>query len=204
MTDFFYNFISTLAVKLGCGGIFLLLSAISLLCFIICFLLILFRYGYGPLKRAWFYSAILCLLCVQGAFSYFFNDGIVFLLLLLATQLILVTPVILLPQRKIKCKKEQIDFVRDLDFKFKNQTEEIKPINQTVINKPQGEIDFSHVLGVIAKLEYYPLTSTEKKQVKDLTEVIRQAQNGKCEKETKIKINDGLSFLLKIMAKHGV
>ena len=152
----------------------------------------------------WFYSVAFFSICVQGAFIPIFDYGVVFLLLLLAINALLITPVMLIPERKVKYKKEQIDFARGLDFKFKNQAVEEETFNQTVVEKTDGEIDFSHVLGVIAKLEYYPLTTTEKKQVKELSEVIRQAQCGKNDKETKIRINDGLSFLLKIMAKHGV
>ena len=194
MTDYFYNFIILIANALGAGGIFLLLLSLDLICFTICILRVFLGYGYGARKRAWFYSVAFFSVCVQGAFIHIFDYGVVFLLLLVAISVLLITPVIVIPVRKIKCKKEQIDFARELDFKFKSQVEEQDTINQTVIEKSDADIDFSHVLGVIAKLEYYPLTTTEKKQVKDLTEVIRLSQSGKRDKETKIKITKSTSL----------
>lgn len=70
--------------------------------------------------------------------------------------------------------------------------------------KLQPEIDFSHVKNVINRLEYFPLSQTEKKQVCQLENLIIQYENQEITKDAKSKINDGLGALLKIMAKHGV
>ena len=66
------------------------------------------------------------------------------------------------------------------------------------------DLDFSHVKNVLLKLNYYPLTPNDRKQVKDLEYALITAENGDLNYELKEKINDGLGVLLKIMSKYGV
>ena len=68
----------------------------------------------------------------------------------------------------------------------------------------KSELDFTHVKNVMEKMEYYKLSPTDKKQIKDLESAVYCAENGVFNQEIKNRINDGLGALLKIMAKHGV
>ena len=80
-------------------------------------------------------------------------------------------------------------------------------VNQTPIREKsaeKSEIDFSHVGGILERLDYFPLSVSDKKQVTTLRANLMDAQNGKNDFETKRRINDGLSDLLKIMSKYGV
>lgn len=66
------------------------------------------------------------------------------------------------------------------------------------------EVDFSHVKNVMARLEYYKLNPSDKRQVNDLEAAILRAENGVYDGDVRNKINTGLGALLKIMAKYGV
>lgn len=70
--------------------------------------------------------------------------------------------------------------------------------------EPVKEVDFLHVKNVLDRLEYFNLTQTEKKQVKNLKESVYIAEREGITKENRQKINDGLSDLLKIMSRYGV
>ncbi len=66
------------------------------------------------------------------------------------------------------------------------------------------EIDFSHIKGILAKLEYYPLKEQDKKSAKELEKAILEAEQNGLDKTLKQNINEGLGALLKIMAKYAV
>jgi hypothetical protein len=61
--------------------------------------------------------------------------------------------------------------------------------------------DFSHVKNIIERLNAFPLTTMDKKQIKDLENAIILIENGQQED---YGINDELGALLKMMAKYGV
>ncbi len=66
-----------------------------------------------------------------------------------------------------------------------------------------ADLDFSHVKNVIARLNYYNLSQSDRKQVKDLENAILLAESNQISPDLKVKINDGLGMLLKIMSKYG-
>ena len=66
------------------------------------------------------------------------------------------------------------------------------------------EVDFSHVKSVMDRLSSVALLPSDKKQIKELESVVRTAEATGVDGALKSKINDGLSALLKIMAKYGV
>ena len=66
------------------------------------------------------------------------------------------------------------------------------------------DVDFTHVKKVLERLSYVSLSPTDKRQVKELETAICAAECGQADNLNKAKINDGLSALLKIMAKYGI
>ena len=70
-------------------------------------------------------------------------------------------------------------------------------------NNNADELNFSHVKNVISRLEYFNLTPTDLRQVRELELNLLQAERGERDDELRIKINTGLSALLKIMSKYG-
>ena len=124
----------------------------------------------------------------------------------------------MLPARKERAKIQPLQLARSLDMQYKSQrpnkvetlpiinevkeaVEIIKPAPEQ--NEKQPEIDFSHVLGVIKRLEYYNLSQTDKRQVGELEKALLTAKQTGDYKNDKQKINDGLGMLLKIMSKYG-
>ena len=109
---------------------------------------------------------------------------------------------------------EQKEFTRYIDQQIKNPEQPtLKPILDKIIlnknpieqvKKELPEVDFSHVGGILERLEYFPLSATDKKQVNSLRATLLQAQNGQSDFEVKLRLNDGLSDLLKIMSKYNV
>ena len=81
--------------------------------------------------------------------------------------------------------------------------ENIKPCVNTH-KKGDDAIDYTHVKNVIERLEYFPLTPFDKRQVKELELNVRLAESGENLPDLKNKVNDGLGALLKIMSKYGV
>ncbi len=77
-------------------------------------------------------------------------------------------------------------------------------LNQKSLDQNNQEIDFSHIKGILTKLEYYPLKEQDKKSAKDLEKAILEAEENGMDKALKQTINDGLGALLKIMAKYAV
>ncbi len=69
---------------------------------------------------------------------------------------------------------------------------------------PLDDLDFSHVKNIMARLDYYSLNPTEKRQVDHLKSLVGDAERGVFAKDLKGDINDGLGSLLKIMSKYGV
>ena len=65
-------------------------------------------------------------------------------------------------------------------------------------------LDFTHVKNVLSRLDYYSLSPSDKRQVKELEVTLAQAETGEFLDEIKEKLNDGLGSLLKIMAKYGI
>ena len=79
----------------------------------------------------------------------------------------------------------------------------IKP-REAVTRDKMGEMDYSHVKNILERLEFYPLTQADKKQVRELEVSLLEAEKGNGDIEVKTRINDGLGDLLKIMSKYGV
>ncbi len=66
------------------------------------------------------------------------------------------------------------------------------------------EIDFSHIKGILNRLEYYPLKEQDKKSASELEKAILYAEENGLDNRLKQTINEGLGALLKIMAKYAV
>ena len=92
-----------------------------------------------------------------------------------------------------KAKNTQIPPVQNVEKVQKTKEKERVPVKSTP--------DFSHVKNIIERLNAFPLTTMDKKQIKDLENAIILIENGQQED---YGINDELGALLKMMAKYGV
>lgn len=103
----------------------------------------------------------------------------------------------------ITYKKDDVDCVNNLPNN--NVAKQIlKAVTQVEKPSSPDTPDFTHVKNVIERLNYFPLTPSDKKQVNELQITIERAELGEEFPDLKNKINDGLSSLLKIMSKYGV
>ena len=139
-------------------------------------------------------------------------------LLLFCTIILFFVVLFNLPKRKFIPTQTQLSLARKIDEKVKvdaiekssleNQvdfsSEPVKITTKPVTEGSLPEIDFSHVKNVIKRLEYYNLTAVDKRQVSQLENAIRSAENGASDLKTKEGVNEGLGILLKIMSKYGV
>lgn len=179
-------------------GVFTVISATQIILFCIVLMLMLIKNEYGIKCRVWYFSLSFSLLLIQLGFTSIFNNGIGFLCFFCAIQSIFIPPAIFIKERKRVYKKEHIDLAKSIISKKEEQVI-IKP---TEVDR--GEIDFTHLKSLLERLEFYPLSQAEKRQVKELSALVYTAENTVLTQSLKIKINDLLTFLLKIMAKYGI
>lgn len=93
----------------------------------------------------------------------------------------------------------------NVEYKEQSSIRDNELNQQTKTKKKNGnDIDFTHVKNVISRLDFYGLSSTEKKTVLDLERAINYAETEGPNEQIRVKINDGLGALLKIMSKYGV
>ena len=104
-----------------------------------------------------------------------------------------------IPTRNFFDDEIEQDYVVD-DLDFNSCTNDSQTQNKTCAK----DVDFSHVKSVMERLSSVALLPSDKKQLLDLENVVRTAETTGLDGALKNKINDGLSALLKIMAKYGV
>ncbi len=201
------------------GWIFLISVVLALSLFLSALLLSLLKTYYGIKKRAWFFPSALAVLAIELAFLSLENE-LELAYLSLGITLILSTVILLLPVKGLKIKDSDRELARfiddsvkkaqaddvdlsDIQSSFNAQPDEL-PVRPNGDDAGKFELDFQHVKRVLQKLEYYPLTPSDKKTMRELEESIYQAESQGLTSIIKGKINDGLGALLKIMSKYGV
>ena len=108
-------------------------------------------------------------------------------------------------QEDFSPKNDSQSFFDDENVKEQNLIESSSAVKLKKAKKERNkEIDFSHVKNVIARLDFYALSTNDKKTVSDLERAIAYAEREGTDEQMRAKINDGLGALLKIMSKHGV
>ncbi|MBO5928277.1 MAG: hypothetical protein J6Q32_05450 [Clostridia bacterium] len=116
----------------------------------------------------------------------------------------------LIVSKKRTLKKEEKELINFIDkemakgLKVERLEEKENLLEKEKQAKESVSIDFSHVKGVIKRLEFYPLSVQEKKQVKELEKEIFLAESQGSKSSNLGNLNDYLTILLKIMAKYGV
>ena len=226
---FVKNFIGKITLELALvGGLLLIaIGGVTLVA------LTLSKRNYTVKNRLWFlvYSAsiILCFIgcmVVKKTFS-----GYLFVVF---GEVVFWLAFLLFMPPKSACKKEEKELVRFIDSELKragiNQEEnqfdqqdfneyskendletptpsKVKSILQSAEPKNSEKEDspnFSHVKKIIEKLGFFPLTPSDKRQVKELEITIKRIEDGEDGAFIKNKANDALGALLKIMSKYGV
>lgn len=195
-------------------------------------LITFFSTEYKRKNRVWFCLLGSASVLFQVGLCLLSEKGKGYPLILCALVLLYCIPVFFVSNKKRKMKKEQLELVQFIDesikrsafqdaekppfnttdaYSFCNQQTRVDNKNLSVIknqptqNQPrQDQPDFTHVSNVIERLNAFPLTPNDKKQVKELEFNIRALKTQGNSQGLKSKINDGLGALLKIMSKYGV
>ncbi len=184
-----------------------------------CIVLSLFKFQLKKALRIFYFLVLTGISLISLASSLAFNTAPFRSLLILGGGLIAISPMSFACER-VKDAKE---LVRQIDREISSQgvestaisVENVKPkqadkvtkiaLSQKIEEKPKkNELDFSHVKNILERLDYYSLSTGDKKTVNDLENSLTLAEKGDCTSENKTRINDGLGALLKIMSKYGV
>lgn len=199
----------------GGAAFFALTAGATAVGFFICLFLSVFKCGYGLKKRLWFLIllSIFCALLRTRALTTGEKD---LSPLLSCFGLILFLPVYFIRVKAPKDKADNLsarEFVRILDGKIKRADDSEKTqadfraeVLKADVKPPvaSDKPDFSHVKNVLQRLEPAALSCADRRQIRELELSICEAENGGYSEETRVKINEGLGNLLKIMARHGV
>ncbi|MCQ2387521.1 MAG: hypothetical protein MJ066_03640 [Clostridia bacterium] len=156
-------------------------------------------------KRVWFVFFSLGIIIMQVAENLKVVKEPSFTIFLSGVSVFFTAIIMTIPKRENKITTEQREFIKRIDDKkAKEERLVCKEIKEDSIKENEkSEIQFSHVKSIIERLDNLGLNNSDKKTIHDLKLNISEAESGNKGRETKEKINDGLSALLKIMAKYG-
>lgn len=215
--------IKSILYSLGADGVFIALLAVAIVAFVVNLLLAIFVVGYGVIKRLWQPIVSLFCVCIQGGFCACLEIGYGLTFVLAGLCALLTIPLLVVREKNFVVDDKQKEFVRFIDNEIESTLpEKTKPLTQAETNSTlisdnreiEGKVqektssdfdlDFEHVKNVIARLDYFGLKESDKRQVKELENALLSAEKGEFNLDVKSRINDGLGALLKIMSKYGV
>lgn len=210
------NYLVTLLNEVGYKTLVIILAIMVFAIFIVALILAVFKRGYGIKKRAWYLFFTLGVIFALCSITAIMQKDYGVVWAFVSACAFSFVPLIAVREKKIKIKDSHRNFVKFLDNQIKN-VEPVKPPERQVVERIKTErveeekssvsnfhLDFKHVKSVIERLEYYGLSTADKKVVCDLQTAIEKAEDGDFCLDIKNRINDGLGALLKIMAKYGV
>lgn len=228
MTRVVFSFIKRIHDAISVQQAFVVFVALVVSGFVLGLVLLVLVNDYARKNRVWFVFLSGALVLFQTAWCVHLKASSVYAICLAGVCLVLFIPTFAPSGKRRKLKKEEKELVRFLQDKISNASEnqtrgepsliekqlkasdeqpfmvdklQVKPLTQTIQELPP---DFTHVKNVLERLNYFPLTPTEKKQARELEITVQRIENGENSTELKNRVNDGLGALLKIMAKHGV
>ncbi len=195
--------------------------AVLAIAFIPALILSVVKVGYNRKRRLWYLAFSTCMLVAFAGFNLLAKESVGVFAIGLAICGLLNAIVFCLPTKSQENEDAPRELIRLIDREIQgNREEELGertskiPKHEKVhereleIKGEEGErkyeLDFSHVKSVIDRLEFFPLTASDKRQVKELENAVYCAEHGEFTKENKERINEGLGALLKIMSKYGI
>lgn len=222
MNGLFYGLINKVYDSLGADGLFVVSISILLVAFLLTIFLFVRRSAKSEINRSWFVFICLGLTLIELGIELIFG-GFGYSIVTLGVSFIFSSVILYMPKKENKFTIEQLDFARKISkrvddndkrdnlFKENTESKEREVVTIRTQEKPivensdcNKELDFSHVKNVLKRMEYYSISQSDKRQVKDLETALYQAENGEMTESIKVKINDGLGALLKIMSKYGI
>ncbi len=212
MSAILYNLLQSVLSSLDGGWIFIIALGLIFILFILALLLSCLKPLYSLAKRAWFFFSCSAISLLELTFLKL-SSQIELFYLTISLALIFSGIIFILPTKRLKVKDSERNLAKLID----QSVRELEPIKEKTVEKivcqptreneqeiNKFELDFQHVKLVLQKLEYYPLSASDKKIAQELEQNIEDAQRYGFSTAVKSKINDGLGALLKIMSKYGV
>lgn len=195
--------------------------ALLTIAFIPAIILSVVKVNYNRKKRLWYLAFSTCALVAFAGFNLLAKESVGVFAIAVAICGLLNAIVFCLPAKRGEKEDAPRELIRLIDREIHGEREDEKEelpfkitkhekINEREFEREieQGagkyELDFSHVKSVISRMDFFPLTASDKRQVKELENAVYCAEHGEFTKENKERINEGLGALLKIMSKYGI
>ena len=195
--------------------------ALLTIAFIPAIILSVVKVNYNRKKRLWYLAFSTCVLVAFAGFNLLAKESVGVFAIAVAICGLLNAIVFCLPTKRGEKEDAPRELIRLIDREIQGEREDEKEelpfkitkhekVNERELEREieQGagkyELDFSHVKSVISRMEFFPLTASDKRQVKELENAVYCAEHGEFTKENKERINEGLGALLKIMSKYGI
>ncbi len=225
--SFFYN----VNLLLKESGIFIVFICIETIMFVINLILSLTKKEYSLTSRLYFLSVIIAVFILHLAVSLFLEYNAFLLFVNLSFLLLITMPMLTVKKRVKVCTEKHRELARFFEKKAKDEQKNNNEQQFGITPKSFGEVikskeeerleealphknnddkqsdyglDFSHVKNVIARLDYFGISQTDKRQVRELESALLRAEKGEQGEDVKREINDGLGAILKIMSKYGI
>lgn len=217
MGELFLFSLTDLSKVLNGELVFLICFIAVFLLTILCVVFSLSKKDYFLRQRLWIIFSFVSISLIDFWVEKYIIGQIKFLILLIALEILSLSICLFIRkqekgfsnEKKIlanflsKCATQQNYDSYNQNVGTEIRSEVIKAQPETQGNLKE-EIDFSHVKGVLKKLEYYPLKEQDKKSAKELENAILDAEQNGLDQRLKQTINDGLGALLKLMSKYAI
>ncbi|MBQ7348629.1 MAG: hypothetical protein IJW47_01400 [Clostridia bacterium] len=221
MTERFYFMVNDIFLALGEGWVFFILLCVLTAAFLAALIFSVVVKGYRIKDRAWFFLSAAGLYFLHSGLSEIcsknkgYSTAILFFVAVYSGVIICI-------RVKSKSDEKERELAKLIDDCVKEQDEPLKEDNELLLEEqsfperinvqpetPQKltkktEVDFGHVKSVMERLELCTLSASDKKALSDLKTAVYTAETVGVNLSVKEKINDGLSALLRIMAKYGI
>ncbi len=203
--NFFYN-LSAFDFEIA----FIILASVCLVVLLVDILLSIFLSNFTLFKRSFYLVTIVAVYAFSKAM--FMAKGYVITAeILFSASLLLGLPLLFI---RVKSENEcslnklidraiETEQIDDREYNVE-RLECTEKIEEKANEDSKNDIDFTHVKGILERLNYYPLSSSDKNKMRELEAILLKAERGEREENYKLKINEGLGELLKIMSRYGV
>ena len=175
--------------------------------FVLFALLSIFKTNFGILKRLSIFSIIIGVFLLENAlFSRQMNlsnhHNFTLGLYLVLSVLFILLPI---KKRVATDDTSQLNKLIDYEINKRDDLDEVydssRRVNAENTNK---NINIGHIKAIIEKLNFYPLSVSDKSEVRKLEALLITAERDNIDSKLESKINESLNTLLKIISKYGV
>ena len=159
---FLFSSFDTL-LYLGRVGVFILILSLITFCTVACLCLAIFKSGYSLKKRAWLFFCYGGLMAFEWWAESLIEEDYSYIFLTVSVCFIFCALLLLIPEKAVKIKREQLELARFFDS-------QVKAINQPIVNEKyliESKSEPSNCQDLLNKVEKKNNISTVKAQTSD-------------------------------------